>query len=124
MDMLCCETVVKMAKKKETEFKQDWNSISGNMRIFGNEIEYSKKGKKSSFVKYSTSVGTKDEDGDYVNAYLDVQFTKDCGYDPDGATGELHVQVNKAFLGVDYWDDGDKRRTKLKLIVQDADAID
>lgn len=122
--MLRCETVVKMAKKQKSEFRQDWNLISGNMRVFGNEIEYRKKGKKSSFVKYSTSCGTKDENGDYVNAYIDVRFNKDCGYDPEGATGELHVQINKAFLGVDYWDDGDKRKTKIVIVVQDADAID
>lgn len=102
-----------MAKKKdEKKLQQDWNSISGVMKIYGQEVG---KGSKS-FIKFSTSLGVKDEDDEYVNAYLSVFFSRKCSEAmEDAAEGENWIRVDKAFMTVEYYTNKNN-----KLVVKPA----
>ena len=101
-----------MAKKEEKKLQQDWNKITGLMKIYGQTVG---KGKKS-FVKFSTSLGVKDEDGEYINAYLSVFFAKKCADAvEDAEEGENWIRIDSAFMIVEYYTD-----KKNKLVVKPA----
>lgn len=86
-----------MAKKPEKQ--QTWNDLGGVIRIYGNEV-----GKGSSkFIKYSTCIAKKLDNGDYKNLYVDVKFGKKAEK-PD-CTGEVWYDIEEAFITVDYYDD-------------------
>lgn len=105
--------------KKEKKLKADWNALSGLMKIYGNEYG---KG-KNAFVKYTTSVSTKDEDGEYINAYMSVFFSKSCEVDML-ETGENWVQINKAFITVEYYQDKEKKLVvKPAIMVTDCEVV-
>lgn len=80
------------AKKPETR-KKTWADITGEMRVYGREVEY----KKTSFMSYSSSVGSKNEDGEYDNVYFNVRFRKDEHPDLEGA---FTINVKAGFLTV------------------------
>lgn len=88
-----------MATKKKTNAKananhpKSWADVSGRMRLWGKEIEY----KKSSFISYSTSIGAKNDDGEYDNVYYNVRFRKDEHPDIEGA---FEINVKAGFLTV------------------------
>ena len=76
-----------------------WTDVSGVMRVYGSEVET----KRSSFIKYSTSIGRKNEDGDYDNAYLTVFFPKEDAPDIEGA---FEINITKGFLTLEAYDKG------------------
>lgn len=84
-----------MATKRTVQknAERSWTDVSGKMRVWGKEIET----KKSSFVSYSTSVGSKNENGEYDNVYYNVRFKKDEA--PD-LLGSFIIDVKKGFLTV------------------------
>lgn len=84
-----------------------FTNINGSTRIFEREVEYKKNGRKATFTAYSVTVGKKDDDGKYINAYLDVFLSKNAqrvldGLMPDNngsylvnVTGWLTVRESK-----------------------------
>lgn len=48
---------------------------ANNAKIWRKEIE----GKNGTFYRYSTGVSSKTQDGNYINAYIDVMFSKKSG---------------------------------------------
>lgn len=67
-----------MAKKKTNKPEIDYlgSTLSGATNLFAREIEYGKGKNKKSFTAYSVGVSKKDEDGEYINAYVDVFLSK------------------------------------------------
>lgn len=96
-----------MAKRKENSIKQDWNKISGIVRIWGRENG----NKKKSWIQYSTSIGIQDEKGNWSNMYYNVKFTKEAGTPAEIEDGDNgYIRINRGFLsfheykGVNYPD--------------------
>ena len=59
---------IKKQSKKQPEKVNYWNSdLTGLMRVYAQEVNYKKGGKPASFLKFSTSLGVKDEDGNWSN---------------------------------------------------------
>ena len=83
----------KKAEKTTTKRPKSWTDVSGRMRVWGKEVNY----KKTSFMSYSTSVGAKNEDGEYDNVYYNVRFRKDEHPDREGA---FEINVKAGFLTV------------------------
>ena len=95
-------------KKQETKKKARpvmWTDICGIMRVYGHEFQTG----RGSFIKYSTSLGRKNEDGDYENFYLPVHFPKD---DDPGVEGAFKVNITKGFLSLNTYDTDKGKYTK------------
>lgn len=110
-------------KKGSSRASDTWNTIAGVMSIYGNTFTTKRKGKKKKFVKWSTTVGRKDEDGEYVNYYLRVRFAGDAS-EPE--TDGLHqIDVGNAFLSVESYTnrDGDDVVNPV-LVVTENDILD
>lgn len=110
-------------KKGSSRASDTWNTITGVMSIYGNTFTTKKKGKKKKFVKWSTTIGRKDEDGEYVNYYLRVRFAGDAS-EPE--TGGLHqIDVGNAFLSVESYEnrDGDDVVNPV-LVVTENEILD
>lgn len=103
-----------MARKasEQKTHEKTWRDISGKMTVWGNRV-----GSKNEFIAYSTTVSSKNVDGQYVNAYLNVRFKKDD--DPD-ATGRIDINVKSGFISCAVGTDGVNR---LHVYVQDYDVI-
>lgn len=101
-------TAKKNTAKKNTAKKntaKSWSDISGDMVVFGREVEYGKGKNKNTFISYSTSVGRKDENtGEYDNVYFNVFFKKD---EDIGEEGRTAIKVKKGFLTVSVGKNGD-----------------
>lgn len=86
-----------MATRRTNERKENtlknWNEVKGKMRVFGREIEV----KKVPHMLYSTSVGKKKADEEYVNLYVNVVFKKDEHPDIEGA---FIINVKEGYLTV------------------------
>ena len=83
----------KKTEKTTTKRPKSWADVSGRMKVWGKEVNY----KKTSFMSYSTSVGAKNEDGDYDNVYYNVRFRKD---EHPGREGAFEINVKAGFLTV------------------------
>lgn len=99
------QTAKKNDQKRKKERPVMWTDVSGVMRVYGREFET----KRGSFIKYSTSIGRKNEDGDYDNCYLPVFFPKDDTPDLDGA---FEVHITKGFLTLNVYDKGKGRNAE------------
>lgn len=89
--------------KQETKKKDRpvmWSDVTGVMRVYG--AEFTTKNNKT-FIKYSTSLGRKNEDGEYDNCYFNVFFAKD---DDPGIDGAFEIVVCKGFLTLNVYDKG------------------
>lgn len=106
-----------MAKKttKKKTIKQDWNNISGTIAIFANESESGK-------MYYSTSLGRKNNEGDYDNLYLTVRFSKSCQADCEPEEpGRYFIDMAEAFLKPEFWEDKKgNQKSALVLFVNDG----
>lgn len=80
-------------KKISPKRPKSWVDVCGRMRVWGKEVEY----KKTSFISYSTSVGVKNEDGEYDNVYYNVRFRKEEHPDIEGS---FEINVKAGFLTV------------------------
>lgn len=70
-------------------------NVNGKIKLWRKEIE--KDG--NSFVFYSTTIGNKDKEGNYINAYLDVVFTgKEPKSSDFGKKDDLDIELTDAFL--------------------------
>ena len=93
---------------KEAKELQLWNNVCGKMRVWTN-VRKSGKGKNAkTWLSYSTSVGKKNESGDYNNVYFDLLFKKE--QKPDDLYEEIdetfEINVKKGFLTVSVYNDG------------------
>ena len=90
----------KTAKKQTPKALQLWNNINGAMRVWATERTY----KKKSWISFSTSIGKKDDDGEYANIYFDVLFKKNKA--PEVDEGAFEIIVKKGFLTFTTYNDG------------------
>lgn len=96
-----------------------WTSISGLMHVFGNERK-SRKGKP--FISYSTTVGRKNENGEWENMYYNVGFRKED--DPEIVDG-FDIIVKDGFLSFDEYTAKDKTVVKTpRVVVLDFEIVD
>ena len=79
---------------------QAWNSIKGTMRLWATKRER----KSKSWMTFSTSIGKKDDAGDYDNVYFDVLFKKDEA--PNVNEGPCGINIRKGFLTLSVYSDG------------------
>lgn len=86
------------ATKKQSRVKT-WKDISGHMKLYGNVFT---KGNKS-WMSYSTSVSTQDEDGEWTNLYFNVRFRRD--EDP-AVEGAFDIKIKSGFLTLSQSKDG------------------
>ena len=93
-------TTKKATTPKKTDRPPMWNNVKGIMWLFAKEVNL----KKKSFMNFSTSVSTKDENGDYINVYYDVMFKKNEA--PDVDEGRFQIKIKKGFLTVKQYSDG------------------
>ena len=110
-------------KKGSSRASDTWNTITGVMTIYGNTFTSGKGKKKKEFVKWSTTIGRKHEDGEYVNYYLRIRFAGDAS-EPE--TDGLHqIDVGNAFLSVESYTnrDGDDVVNPV-LVVTENEILD
>ena len=107
---------IKKQGKKQSENVKFWNSnLNGLMRVYAREVPC-KRGKPTTFLKYSTSLGVKNEDGEWDNFYLNVRFMKGDSPEADDGTC-FEIEIAKAFLTFDIFQTKDGREIKTPVIV-------
>ena len=91
------------------------NVSEKNARIWRKDYE----GKNGTFYKYSTSVSSKNQDGSYSRAYIDIKFSK-----KSGAPEEIENGAKcdfKGFMTVDSYKDKEGReRSKPVIMVMEC----
>lgn len=118
--------MARQTKSKKQEAKKDrpvmWSDVTGVMRVYG--AEFTTKNNKS-FIKYSTSIGRKNEKGEYDNCYFPVFFAKD---DDPGVDGAIEIVVTKGFLTLNVYDKGKGKNAvhvvEPAIMVQDYEFLD
>ena len=88
---------IKKQGKKQSEAVKRWSDLTGLMHVYAREVKYKKNGKPASFLKFSTSLGVKDENGDWDNLYFDVRFMKGDAPEVDDGM-KFEIEIAKAFL--------------------------
>ena len=108
--------------KKQVQKKNYWNSsLTGLMRVYAREVPC-KTGKPTTFLKYSTSLGVKNEDGEWDNFYFNVRFMK--GDSPEADDGEcIEIEIEKAFLTFEAYrtKSGNEIKTPVVVVQEWAD---
>ena len=108
---------VKKQSKKQTEKVKYWSSdLTGRMRVYAQEVKYKKGGKPASFLKFSTSLGVKDEDGNWSNLYFNVRFMKGDAPEVDGGMN-FEIDISRAFLTFETFTTKDDEEVKTPVIV-------
>lgn len=88
------------------------NVKATKQKIWRKDIE----GRNGTFYKYSTSVGQKNIDGDYVNAYIPVMFTKKSDAPEKIENGALCDF--EGFLSVEsYTDSAGRTRNNPRIVI-------
>lgn len=96
-------------KKTQTATKdkntvQLWNNIKGSMRLWANEHTLMIKGKKKKWLSFSSTIGKKNEEGEYDNLRFDVFFKVNAA--PDVDEGVYEITIRKGFLTLSTHKDG------------------
>ena len=108
---------IKKQSKKQPEKVNYWNSdLSGRMRVYAQEVNYKKNGKPASFLKFSTSLGVKDEDGNWSNLYFNVLFMKGDAPEANGGMN-FEIDIAKAFLTFETFQTKTGEEIKTPVIV-------
>ena len=107
---------LKKQGKKQSETVKRWSDLTGLMRVYAREVKYKKNGKPASFLKFSTSLGVKDENGEWNNLYFDVRFMKGDAPEVDGGM-KFEIEIAKAFLTFDIFQTKDGNEIKTPVIV-------
>ena len=108
---------IKKQSKKQTEKVKYWNSdLTGRMRVYAQEVKYKKGGKPASFLKFSTSLGVKDEDGNWSNLYFNVRFMKGDAPEVDGGMN-FEIDISRAFLTFETFQTKTGEEIKTPVIV-------
>lgn len=71
-------------------------NVTGKAKVFAKEIE----GSSGSFTAYSIGIGSKEQDGTWINAYLPARFRKGVEV-PNNTT----IDIKEAFLTVQKGND-------------------
>nr|DAK50781.1 MAG TPA: Single-stranded DNA-binding protein-strand DNA binding protein, SsbA.82A [Caudoviricetes sp.] len=114
---------IKNQGKKKSEKVNYWSSnLTGVMRVYAQEVKYKKNGKPASFLKYSTSLGVKNEEGEWVNLYFNVRFMKGDAPEVDAGMN-FEIEIAKAFLTFEIFQtkDGDEIKTPVIVVQEWAD---
>ena len=108
---------VKKQRKKQTEKVKYWSSdLTGRMRVYAQEVNYKKNGKPASFLKFSTSIGIKNEEGEWDNFYFNVRFMKGDAPEVDGGVN-FEIDISRAFLTFETFTTKDDEEVKTPVIV-------
>ena len=108
---------IKKQGKKQPEKVNYWNSdLTGRMRVYAQEVKYKKGGKLASFLKFSTSLGVKDEDGNWSNLYFNVRFMKGDAPEVDAGMN-FEIDISRAFLTFETFTTKDDEEVKTPVIV-------
>lgn len=108
---------VKKQSKKQSDKVKYWSSgLTGRMRVYAQEVKYKKNGKPDSFLKFSTSLGVKDEDGNWSNLYFNVRFMKGDAPEVDGGMN-FEIEIATAFLTFEMFQTTDGEVIKTPVIV-------
>ena len=108
---------IKKQSKKQSEKVNYWSSdLNGRMRVYAQEVNYKKNGKPASFLKFSTSIGIKNEDGEWNNLYFIVRFMKGDAPEVDGGVN-FEIDIAKAFLTFETFITKDDEEVKTPVIV-------
>ncbi len=90
-----------------------------NVKIWRKDIE----GRNGTFYRYSMSVSRKMPDGNYVNAYIPVMFTKKCDV-PEKIENGAKCSF-EGFMSVDSYTDKDgNTRNTPQIVVMKVDFDD
>lgn len=89
--------------KKTKSTSQQWNNVSGRMRIFANEASYGEGKRKRSWLNYSTCIGKKNDDNEYDNLWFNIIFRRDEAPDEQGS---YFINVKSGFLTLSVYKDG------------------
>lgn len=108
---------IKKQGKKQSEKVNYWSSnLNGTIRVYAQEVKYKKNGKPASFLKFSTSLGLKNEDGEWENLYFNVRFMKGDAPEVDGGMN-FEIEIAKAFLTFEIFQTKDGEEIKTPVIV-------
>lgn len=108
---------IKKQSKKQSAKVNYWSSdLNGRMRVYAQEVNYKKNGKPASFLKFSTSIGIKNEDGEWSNLYFNVRFMKGDAPEVDGGVN-FEIDIAKAFLTFETFITKDDEEVKTPVIV-------
>ena len=108
---------IKKQSKKQPEKVNYWNSdLSGRMRVYAQEVNHKKNGKPASFLKFSTSIGIKNDEGEWDNLYFNVRFMKGDAPEADGGMN-FEIDIAKAFLTFETFTTKDDEEVKTPVIV-------
>lgn len=109
--------IKKQSKKAVRKKVNYWSSdLNGRMRVYAQEVNYKKNGKPASFLKFSTSIGIKNEDGEWSNLYFNVRFMKGDAPEVDGGVN-FEIDIAKAFLTFESFITKDDEEVKTPVIV-------
>lgn len=78
--------------------------LTGETILWANEVE----NKDGKVTLYSISVGNKNQDGKYDNAYLSVYFSKEAQRELKGHSNGDKIRLQDAWLTVQKTKDGNK----------------
>ena len=102
---------------KETKTTPYGLKVFGITRIFANAVNITKgKNKGASFLSYSCSISKKTEDGDYINLYMPVYFSKDLVVPEE----TILADITEAFFMIS----GKEGYEKISLYVKDYEEVD
>ena len=108
---------IKKQGKKQPKKAIYWNSnLNGRMRVYAQEVNYKKNGKPASFLKFSTSLGVKNDDGEWDNLYFKVRFMKGDAPEADGGMN-FEIDIAKAFLTFETFQTKTGEEIKTPVIV-------
>lgn len=108
---------IKKQSKKQPEKVNYWSrDLNGRMRVYAQEVNYKKNGKPVSFLKFSTSLGVKNEVGEWDNLYFNVRFMKGDAPEVDGGMN-FEIDIAKAFLTFETFQTKDGKEIKAPVIV-------
>ena len=108
---------IKKQGKKQPEKAIYWNSnLTGRMRVYAQEVNYKKNGKPASFLKFSTSIGIKNDEGEWDIFYFNVRFMKGDAPEADGGMN-FEIDIAKAFLTFEIFQTKTGEEIKTPVIV-------
>ena len=105
----------KTRMKKQAQVNDYWSSrLTGLMRVYAREVP--SRSKPTTFLKYSTSLGVKNEDGEWDRFYLNVRFMK--GDSPEADDGMcFEIEIEKAFLTFEAYRTKSGDEIKIPVVV-------
>ena len=100
--------------------------ITGNTKVFVHEKSYTnEKGVALTRNSYTTSVSKKNTEGEYINAYLDVQFSKNAtevlGLDVLGEGDSFDINIIDGWPTCWGYDTKDEKKRFIQIFVNDAE---